>query len=199
MSGFRRVCLGVFAAFCALAAGAAPPRNGAGPYQRADIVASRYGLFPVPNSGGVLFAQGRSFLRLTPNKPVCVIDGVKVYLNFPARVQADRPQLCRLDEQKTIGPLSPRRTGVFRHRVTTITIDPGHGGRDRGAVLVLGGIAFRNAQDQHDEDAEHRDQLKQLEPAALAAVVQTPGRDAETGQQDRQAEKRGEDRLFQRV
>ena len=128
-----RGCLFALAASGALAA-AAPVRNAAGPYQSTDVVASWYGLYPVSNSGGTLFVSGRSSLRLIPNKPVCVIDGVKVHLNFPARLQADRPQLCRLDAQKTIAPLSPRRTGVFRHRVTTITIDPGHGGRDRGAA-----------------------------------------------------------------
>lgn len=134
MRKFRRGCLGALTVLCALVAGAAPARNGAGPYQRADIVAASYGFSPVPNSGGALFARGRYCLRLTPNKPVCVIDGVKVYLCFPARSHAELPQLCRLDAQKTIGPLSPRRTGVFQHRVTTITIDPGHGGRDRGAA-----------------------------------------------------------------
>ena len=138
MRVFRCGYLGALAAFCTFAATAAPPpaKNAAGSYQRGDVVASWYGLYPTPNSGGTLFASGKSSLRLIPNKPICVIDGVKVYLCFPshARSQSDRPQLCRLDAQKTIAPLSPRRTGVLRHRVTTITIDPGHGGRDRGAA-----------------------------------------------------------------
>ncbi len=134
MRTLLRGCLAVLSAFCVRAAAAPSGKGAPGPYQRADLAVAPYGFFPVPNSGGALFASGRSTLRMIPDKPICVIDGVKVYQCFPAQRRVGRPQLCRLDAQKTIAPLSPRRTGVFPHRLTTITIDPGHGGRDRGAA-----------------------------------------------------------------
>lgn len=124
------------ALFGALSLSAAP-RAGkvpAVPMQRAADAARQSGFAPARNSGGVLFVSGRSTLRFTPDKSVCVIDGVKVHQCFPSRRSSGGLLLSRLDAQKTIAPLSPRHTGVFRHRVATITIDPGHGGRDRGAA-----------------------------------------------------------------
>ena len=117
---------------------AAAPRGGTAPaasaFMRAEDAAKQHGFAPVRNSGGAYFVSGKSTLRFTPDKPVCVIDGVKVYQCFPSRRTSGGLTLTRFDAQKTVGPLSPRRTGVFRHRVKTITIDPGHGGRDRGAA-----------------------------------------------------------------
>lgn len=134
MNALFRLGLTVLAAFGVCAAAPPPGKGSPGPYQRADFAVGQYGFLSAPGSGGSLFFSGRSTLRMIPNKPLCVIDGVKVYLCFPARWGHGHPQLCRLDAQKTIAPLSPRRAGAFRHRVRTITIDPGHGGRDRGAA-----------------------------------------------------------------
>jgi N-acetylmuramoyl-L-alanine amidase len=101
---------------------------------RADNAAGQHGFSPARNSGGEYFVSGKSTLRFTPDKPVCSIDGVKVHQCFPSRRTPAGLMIARLDAQKTIGPLSPQRSGVFRHRVATITLDPGHGGRDRGAA-----------------------------------------------------------------
>ena len=123
------------AAGVVLCAAAAPVNNAAAPaYRRADTELRRYGFFPLRNRDGALFVSGKSTLRLTPEKTLCTIDGVKVYQCFPSRRSSAGLMLSDLDLRKTVGPLSPRRTGVFRHRVLTITLDPGHGGRDRGAA-----------------------------------------------------------------
>lgn len=123
------------AALGAFTAAAAPAKNsGAGPYLPARNAAAQCGFAPARNSDGSLFVSGRSTLRLVPDKPFCIINGVKVYQCFPLRRRSGRLYLSRLDVWKTIAPLSPCRGGFFRHRVVTITIDPGHGGYDRGAA-----------------------------------------------------------------
>ena len=135
LSGRIPALFALFALFASGAAAAPPKKTApAPPYQSAADAAVRSGFFPVRNSGGALFVAGRSTLRLVPDKPFCFVDNVKVYQCFPTRRSAGRLLLSRLDAQKTVLPLSPRRTGVFRHRVRTIIIDPGHGGRDRGAA-----------------------------------------------------------------
>lgn len=134
----KRLCESILALALlgAASATAAPPGNsGAVPYMPAAAAAARSGY--VRNSGGAFFVAGKSSLQLIPNKPVCIVNGVKVHQCFPTRRSSGKLHVSRLDAQKTITPLSPRRTGVFRHRVVTITIDPGHGGRDRGAAGTL--------------------------------------------------------------
>lgn len=133
MNALLRAALAMLATCCVCVA-APPGKNAAGPYQHAGTMVGRYGFFPAPGSGGWLYVSGKSTLRLVPDKPTCVIDGVKVHQCFPPRRGVGRPQLCRFDAEKTIAPLSPRRTGVVRHRLAKITIDAGHGGRDRGAA-----------------------------------------------------------------
>ena len=129
-----RGCL-LAAAFCAFSAGAAPAKGGAASGSvRADVGLRQYGFLPAKNSGGVLFTNGRSILRLTPEKPFCTIDGIKVYQCFPSHRGSGGIVLSGIDLRKTVAPLSQRRDGVFRHRISMITVDPGHGGRDRGAA-----------------------------------------------------------------
>lgn len=136
MKAFPGRILLALAALGALTAAAAPAKKsgGGGPYLPAETAVARCGFYPARNSGGTLFVSGKSNLRLIPDKPFCIIDNVKVYQCFPTRRSSGRSFLSRLDVQKTVAPLSPSRGGVFRHRVVTITIDPGHGGRDRGAA-----------------------------------------------------------------
>ncbi len=95
---------------------------------------SRSGFSPVPGTGGTRLVSGRSVVQLVPRKAQCVLDGIKLALCFPAHQSDGRMFLHPIDLRKSLAPLSPRRTDVFRHRVLVITIDPGHGGRDRGAA-----------------------------------------------------------------
>jgi len=130
-----RVSLLAAVAASALTAAAAPAKNGGTVvYKNAETELRRCGFFPARNSGGALFTSGKSILRLAPDKSFCTFDGVKVHQCHPSHRSSGSLTLSDLDVRKTFAPLSPRRTGVFRHRISTITIDPGHGGRDRGAA-----------------------------------------------------------------
>ena len=103
-------------------------------YMSAGTAAAQSGFAPARNSGGTLFYSGKSSLRLVPDKPYCIVNGIKVFQCFPTKRRPGGLQVSRLEIEKTFAPLSARKTGVYRHRVATITIDPGHGGRDRGAA-----------------------------------------------------------------
>jgi len=103
------------------------------PYLPAAHAAAWCGLRPVRGAaGGTLFAAGAARMQFTPEKTQSSFNGVKVMQCFPARRRAGALYVSRLDLEKTLLPLALRR-GVLRHRIGTITLDPGHGGRDQGA------------------------------------------------------------------
>lgn len=118
---------------CALGSAAAELRCAGVAYVDANTAAAQLGLRPVPKSDGAIFAAGRERLVLTSNKNGCIFAGTKIALSFPAIRRDGRLYVSRLDLEKTLAPLSARRTGVVRHRVGLITVDPGHGGYDQGA------------------------------------------------------------------
>ena len=66
------------------------------------------------------------------------INGVKQWLAFPVLAQEGRVLVSRLDLSKIIEPrLRPELIpGV--QRFTTVVLDPGHGGHDRGAISKFG-------------------------------------------------------------
>jgi len=101
-------------------------------YTGSSGAAAQCGMRPVPGSAGTLYAAGSSRLQFTPEKTHCSYNGVKVHLCFPARRRGGVLHVSRLDLEKTLLPLASLR-GTVRHRVGTITLDPGHGGRDQGA------------------------------------------------------------------
>ena len=119
---------------CAVAA--APPeiRISGIPYTPAGHAAASCGMYSARNGGGTSFARSGESLQFTPEKPLCIYNGIKVHQCFPARWRNGALYVSRLDLAKTLLPLSSARTGVVRHRVRSITIDPGHGGRDQGAA-----------------------------------------------------------------
>jgi N-acetylmuramoyl-L-alanine amidase len=66
------------------------------------------------------------------------INGVKQWLAFPARVQDGKVMISRLDLSKVIEPrLRPEKVQGLRP-VTTVVLDPGHGGHDNGAISRYG-------------------------------------------------------------
>jgi N-acetylmuramoyl-L-alanine amidase len=118
---------------CALVAASAEIRYAGIAYTDANTAAAQLGLRPAPPLDGAHFAGGNDRLALTANKNACVFSGTKIALCFPAIRRDGRLYVSRLDLEKTLAPLSARRKGVIRHRIASITLDPGHGGRDQGA------------------------------------------------------------------
>jgi len=90
------------------------------------------------------------------------INGVNVRLSFPVAKVKGVPFIAQLDLDKTIRPLLYPSRYIEPKRITTICLDPGHGGRDTGNRV---GVLFF----WHNEKSytlalalELRDQLKKL-------------------------------------
>lgn len=71
--------------------------------------------------------------KVTKDDRTCVINGVRVTLNFPVAFAGGAPYITGFDWHKTFRPLFFPGT-LKKHSVYTITIDMGHGGSDPGAL-----------------------------------------------------------------
>ena len=81
---------------------------------------------------------GNSELEVTVGLREVQINGVKQWLAFPVMAHDGQVYISRLDLSKIIEPhLRPEMiTGL--QAFTTVVLDPGHGGHDRGAVSKFG-------------------------------------------------------------
>jgi N-acetylmuramoyl-L-alanine amidase len=66
------------------------------------------------------------------------INGVKQWLAFPVLAQEGKVLVSRLDLSKIIEPRLRPEMIVGVQRFTTVVLDPGHGGHDRGAISKFG-------------------------------------------------------------
>ena len=85
------------------------------------------------NAQGDEFTAESRTTRLVFDKDsnIAEINGVNVALSFPVAVDRGGPLIAQLDLAKTIVPLVfPQRQSA--KRITTICLDPGHGGKDTG-------------------------------------------------------------------
>lgn len=60
------------------------------------------------------------------------INGVQVALSFPVAKDKDEPLIAQFDLDKTVRPLLFQSRYVKPQKITTICLDPGHGGKDMG-------------------------------------------------------------------
>ncbi len=98
-------------------------------------VAAFYGLGEetCPAAGAKKLSGGSREIIAARNSREIVIDGVRHWLAFPVAEEDGRLFVSRLDLGKTIDPaLHPTLIGGFPS-VTTVVLDPGHGGKDNGA------------------------------------------------------------------
>jgi N-acetylmuramoyl-L-alanine amidase len=88
------------------------------------------------------------------------INGVNVRLSFPVANVKGVPFIAQLDLDKTIRPLLYPSRYVSPKRITTICLDPGHGGKDTGNRV--GGVFFGHSEKTYTLALaqELRDQLK---------------------------------------
>jgi len=86
----------------------------------------------VTGRGNEFTAANRSFnLGFEVNSAQVQINGVAVRLCYPVALERGVPLLSQMDSAETLRPIlyPPRHSG---RRITTIFLDPGHGGRDTG-------------------------------------------------------------------
>jgi N-acetylmuramoyl-L-alanine amidase len=100
-------------------------------------------------------------------------NGVKVRLSFPVANVKGVPFIAQLDLDKTIRPLLYPLRYVAPRKITTICLDPGHGGKDTGNRV--GGAFFGHSEKTYTLalGLELRDQLKR----AGFNVILTRGKD----------------------
>ena len=60
------------------------------------------------------------------------VNGINVALSFPVAVDKGTPLIAQLDLNTTIRPLLSPPKAADAKRITTICLDPGHGGKDTG-------------------------------------------------------------------
>ncbi len=78
----------------------------------------------------LLLTRGSTRIRLKMASREANVNGVRVWLLYPAVQRDGAVRLSKVDIEKTLEPLiAPERAG---RSVKTICLDPGHGGRDPG-------------------------------------------------------------------
>jgi N-acetylmuramoyl-L-alanine amidase len=104
-----------------------------------EQVTGFYGLGPPVISGkSITAASGNSAIRLRIGSREAIINGVRHWLAFPVRNQDGSVWISRMDVTKTIDPIfRPAEVNGVRP-LTTVVLDAGHGGHDKGASSPLG-------------------------------------------------------------
>lgn len=93
---------------------------------------------PGADSRQIRLTGEKGIIDLRAGTRECAIDGVRIWLSFPALRQNGTWLVSRMDLAKTIEPAL--RPGWIKGlgKVDTIVLDPGHGGQDGGAASWYG-------------------------------------------------------------
>jgi N-acetylmuramoyl-L-alanine amidase len=109
-------------------------------YLSVDNIAKFYGLLGNVDSTGktVVLNNGRNMLQVTLDSREAIVNGIRNWFCFPVIAHENKFLVSRIDLAKTIEP-QLRPTMIQRSgKVTTIVLDPGHGGFDKGAASMFG-------------------------------------------------------------
>jgi N-acetylmuramoyl-L-alanine amidase len=114
----------------------APPAATATPTSPSASEAAQPAPLILPKT--IALASDKWQIEVTLNSREVMINGAKQWLAFPAVVHENKVLISRLDLSKVIEPrLRPEMIAGFTP-VTTIVLDPGHGGHDKGAISKYG-------------------------------------------------------------
>jgi N-acetylmuramoyl-L-alanine amidase len=109
-------------------------------YLTVDNIAKFYGLFSSadPAAKRVHLANGKSDLSLLLDSREIMINGVRNWLSFPVIERNGEYLISRVDLAKTLEPQLRPQMIPDLGKVTTVVLDPGHGGYDKGATCRYG-------------------------------------------------------------
>ena len=135
-------------------------------------VAAKFGLSAPASAGPKKFVAsgGGKSLQVEVNSREAMIDGVRQWLSFPARMDGAAPCVSQIDIDHTIAPALTlgKVEGVKPMRV--VVLDAGHGGYDNGAASPYG------YEKEYTLDVVRR--LRKKLEAAGVKVVQTRNSDS---------------------
>ena len=86
----------------------------------------------------ILLSNGQQNMQVRLDSREIVLNGVRNWLSFPVIEHEGRYMISRLDLAKTIEPQMRPHMIANLSKVSTVIIDPGHGGFDKGAGSIYG-------------------------------------------------------------
>lgn len=96
------------------------------------------------HGGSVHLENSRYVVEFNSGKQECYMNRVKFVLSFPIVRKGEHHLLSRLDLVKIIDPIMrPKKIGTARP-FRTVILDPGHGGKDPGAINNYGTEKYYN-------------------------------------------------------
>ncbi len=114
-------------------------------YVAVDGMKDFYGFGAIKRAGNQVILENKKVLmKLRVGSQECIMNGVKFVFSYKVEDSGGRAWISRIDLAKLVDPvLRPNyigKAGNFR----TVIIDPGHGGKDPGAVNGIGTEANYN-------------------------------------------------------
>jgi N-acetylmuramoyl-L-alanine amidase len=109
-------------------------------YLSVENIAKFYGLPPdvEPVGNKIHLENDKGSLQFTLNSREISINGLRNWLSFPVVAKDGKFLVSRTDLAETIEPQMRPRMIKNLGKVTTIVLDPGHGGYDKGATSRFG-------------------------------------------------------------
>ena len=138
-AAFALVCL--FAAAARAAADWTVIKVGRWDYLSVDNIAEFYGFKSdlTPINKTIRLDNGRYQLEVTLDSREAVVNGVRTWLCFPVIAHSDgRYLVSRIDLAKSIEPQFRPQMIPNLQKFTTVVLDPGHGGVEKGATNAYG-------------------------------------------------------------
>jgi N-acetylmuramoyl-L-alanine amidase len=120
------------------------------------------GFYGFTHDREIILTNKNSRLVFDVDSAQAQINGVNVRLSFPVANQKGVPLISQLDFDKTIRPLLFPSRYIEQKKITTICLDPGHGGKDSGNRVGFGFFGHSEKTYTLLLAFELRDQLKKL-------------------------------------
>mgnify|MGYP000356742585 CR=1 FL=1 len=114
-------------------------------YVSATNVKTFYGFTQMKKSGNVVELRNKKVLmKITANSQTCYLNKVKFIFSYPVISRGGKTLVSLMDLTKLIDPILRPNYIPNAKGFRTVIIDPGHGGKDAGAVNSLGTEAGYN-------------------------------------------------------